>query len=61
MFNILYKAIFIFLSVISILLLFYLIYRLAIYFYNVTPHLIRRFKKYRNFRKMKKGFVKYYE
>ncbi|MGG7214016.1 hypothetical protein ACQPUY_10410 [Clostridium nigeriense] len=60
MLNILYGTILIILSTLSISLLAYLIYCLAIYFYKVTPFLIRLFKEYRKLKKSEKGFVKYY-
>lgn len=61
MFTILYGTILIFLSIISISLLFYLIYCLVIYLYNVGPILLDLYKQYRSLKNMENEYIKYYK
>lgn len=61
MFNILYGSILIFLSTISISLLFYLIYCLFIYLYNMGPLLIKLYKQYRSLKNLENEYIKYYK
>lgn len=61
MFNILYGTILIFIAVISVSLLFYLIYCLILYLFNVGPLLTELYKDYRSLKKMEKEYVKYYK
>lgn len=61
MLSIIYGAILIFLTAISISLLFYLTYCLVTYLYTETPLLVHLFKEYRNLRKAEKDFIKYYK
>lgn len=60
MLNIIYGTILILLSILSISLLFYLIYCLVTYLYAITPFLIKLFKEYLNLKKTEKDFIKYY-
>lgn len=61
MFAILYGTFLILLTITTVSLLFYLIYSLIIYLYNIGPLLIELYKDYRFLKNMENEYIKYYK